>query len=246
MAHNLAEKRPFNLPSLSLSSGAIETIKWLALLAMTLDHTNKILFQTKFAWMYNLGRLAMPLFGFVLAYNLAKPDAYKNHVYRRVVTHTFIIGLAATPFYKAAFHHAGLGALNIMFTLGLSTWIICLIDKSRHSHSADSIIINRALALALFILGSLFVEGQIIAVGYVLAAWTYCKMQKVWALLIWVLGTAGLGLINGNAWAIAVIPIILLISKINFKLPRLKWVFYAYYPLHLAILISIQRCYYVL
>ena len=245
MAHNLAEKRPFNLPSLSLSSGAIETIKWLALLAMTLDHTNKILFQTKFAWTYNLGRLAMPLFGFVLAYNLAKPDAYKNHVYRRVVTHTFIIGLAATPFYKAAFHHVGLGSLNIMFTLGLATCIVCVIDTSMRSHNADSAIITRALALALFILGSLFVEGQHIAVGYVLAAWTYCKMQKVWALFVWLLSTASLGLINDNAWAVAAIPVIWLISKINFKLPRLKWVFYAYYPLHLAILFSIQCCHYV-
>lgn len=59
MPHNLTEKHSFNLATLNLSSGAIETIKWLALIAMTLDHTNKILFQTKFAWMYNLGRLAM-------------------------------------------------------------------------------------------------------------------------------------------------------------------------------------------
>jgi TraX protein len=245
MAHNLAEKPPFNLSTLYLSSGAIETIKWLALIAMTLDHTNKILFQTKFAWMYNLGRLAMPLFGFILAYNLADHDAFKSHVYRRVVTRTFIIGLAATPFYKAAFHHAGLGLLNIMFTLGLATFILFLIDKSRHSHNADSAIITHALALALLMLGGLFVEGQIIAVGYVLAAWMYCKMQKVWALLVWILSTASLSLINDNAWAIAAIPIILLISKINLKLPRLKWVFYAYYPLHLAVLISIQRCHYV-
>lgn len=185
------------------------------------------------------------MFGFVLAYNLTNSDAFKSHVYRRVVARTIIIGLVAAPFYKAAFHHVGLGALNIMFTLGLATCILFLIDKSRHSHNVDSVIITRALALALLMLGSLFVEGQIIAVGYVLAAWTYCKTQKVWALLVWVLSTASLSLINDNNWAFAAIPVILLTSKINFKLPRLKRVFYAYYPLHLAILISIQRCHYV-
>lgn len=227
-------------------------MKWLALIAMTLDHANKILLNAQFAWMYNVGRLAMPLFGFVLAYNLARPNTLKNHLYSRVAIRTFIIGLATTPFYQAAFHHAGLGALNIMFTLGLAVCILFLIDKSMHSHNADLIIIARAFALAALMLGSLCVEGQHIAVGYVLAAWSYCKVQKAWALLawmplfIWILSTASLGLINGNGWAIAVIPIILLTAKTNFKLPRLKWMFYAYYPLHLAILISVQRCYSIL
>ena len=246
MAHKLTEKRSFNPTTLALSSGAIEIIKWLALIAMTLDHANKILFNAQFAWMYNLGRLAMPLFGFVLACNLARPNTLQNHIYGSVVIRTLIIGLAATPFYKAAFHHAGLGSLNIMLTLGLAACILFLIDKSMHSYNADLVIITRALALAALMLGSLFVEGQHIAVGYVLAAWVYCKTQKVWALLIWMLCTASLYLINSNGWAIAVIPIILLTANINFKLPRLKWMFYAYYPLHLAILISMQRCHYVL
>ena len=247
MAHKLTEKRAFNPTTLALSSGAIELIKWLALIAMTLDHVNKILLNAQFAWMYSMGRLAMPLFGFVLAYNLARPNTLKNHIYSSVAIRTFIMGLAATPFYKVAFHHAGLGSLNIMFTLSLAACILFLIDSSIHSHNADLVIITRALALAVLMLGSLFVEGQHIAMGYVLAAWAYCKTQRLWIpLLIWLLSTASLGLINDNAWAVAAIPIILLTSKINFKLPRLKWMFYVYYPLHLAILISMQRCHYVL
>ena len=242
MAHNLAEKHPFNLPTLilTLASEAIEAIKGLALIAMTLDHANKILWQTQFAWLYAVGRLAMPFFGFALAYNLAKPDTLKSHAYRRVMMRTFIVGLVATPFYSVAFHHVGLGALNIMFTLGLATCILFLIDKSRQINSADTSTITRALALALFMLGSLFVEGQIIAVGYILAACTYCKTQNVWAFLIWLLSTVGLSLINGNHWAVAAIPIVFVVSKIHFKLPRIKWTFYVYYPLHLAILIGIQ------
>lgn len=244
MAHNPAEKHPFNLPMLSLSSGAIETIKWLALIAMTLDHANKILFQAQLAWMYSMGRLAMPLFGFILAYNLAKPDTLKSHIYSRVMMRMFIIGLAATPFYNAAFHHVGLGSLNIMFTLGLAAGVMFLIDKSKHSRNADSVIITRVLAVAFYILASLLVEGQSIAVGYVLAAWAYCKTQKVWTLLIWILSTACLSLINANDWAIVAIPIVFIVSKVHFRLPRLKWVFYAYYPLHLAILLSIQNGHY--
>lgn len=242
MAHLPAEKHSFNLPTLSLSSGAMETIKWLALIAMTIDHASKILLNAQFAWIYSLSRLAMPLFGFVLAYNLAKHDALSSHFYRHVATRTLIAGLVATPFYKMAFHHVGLGSLNIMFTLGLATCILFLIDKSMHSHKADTANITRALAFALFMLGSLFVEGQTIAVSYVLAAWAYCKTQNVWTFLIWILSTTSLVLINGNHWAVAAIPIVFVVSKIHFKLPRLKWVFYAYYPLHLAILISIQIC----
>ncbi len=241
MAHSLVQKHLLSPPKIILSGGAIEAIKWLALIAMTLDHVNKVLLNAQFPWMYAVGRLSMPLFGFVLAYNLAKPNIFKSYAYRRVMTRTFIIGLAATPFYRAAFHYVGLGSLNIMFTLGLATCILFLIDKSSHSGNADTTIITRASAIALFILGSLFVGGQHVAVGCVLAAWVYCKTQHGWTFLIWLLSTASLSLINGNHWAVAAISLAFVVSKLHFKLPRLKWLFYAYYPLHLAILIGIQR-----
>ena len=237
MTRYLAKNLQLSPPKLIIPSGAIECLKWLALIAMTLDHTNKIIFHAQFPWMYALGRLSMPLFGFVLAYNLARPAKLQRGIYHRVMMRTFLIGLVATPLYKAAFHHSGVGSLNIMFTLGLATCIIFLIDNSNQSDDVNLRLISRALAITLFILGGVFVEGQWFGMSYILAAWFYCKNSKVWLLLLWVASTAGLCLLNDNYWAILAIPIVFTIAITDFNLPRLKFAFYVYYPLHIAILL---------
>ena len=62
-------------PRLVLGDGTVEALKWLGLLFMTGDHVNKYLFAQKLPCLFELGRLAMPIFGFVLAYNLARSGA---------------------------------------------------------------------------------------------------------------------------------------------------------------------------
>ncbi len=37
---------------------------------MVVDHTNKYLFDSSHQWMYALGRICMPLFVFVISYNM--------------------------------------------------------------------------------------------------------------------------------------------------------------------------------
>ncbi|MDP3333663.1 MAG: TraX family protein [Methylococcaceae bacterium] len=241
MTRYLAKNLQLSLPKLTVSSGAIECMKWLALITMTFDHANKIIFHAQFTWMYAFGRLAMPLFGFVLAYNLARPATLKSGTYHRVMMRTVLIGMVATPVYKTAFHHSGVGSLNIIFTLGMATCIIFLIDSSNQSDDANLKLIIRALAIALFILGGVFVEGQWFGMSYILTAWLYCKSSKVWLLFLWVGSTVGLCLLNDNYWAIATIPIIFIVAKTDFNLPRLRLAFYVYYPLHIAILLCIQR-----
>jgi hypothetical protein len=46
---------------------------------------------------------------------------------------------------------------------------------------------------------------------------------------------------NLNYWACAALPIIFLALYIKIKVPRLRFVFYAYYPLHLALLLLTQK-----
>lgn len=68
-------------PSLVISNGAVESLKWLALVAMTSDHVNKIIFKSQLPLMSEFGRIAMPLFGMVLAYNLARPEALQKGIH---------------------------------------------------------------------------------------------------------------------------------------------------------------------
>ena len=57
--------------ALALSPQAISAIKWLALLLMLVDHTNKYVLAESHPWMYAMGRSCAPLFAVVLGYNLA-------------------------------------------------------------------------------------------------------------------------------------------------------------------------------
>src|SRR5471032_1823847 len=58
----------------TMAEGSLEAIKWAALILMVFDHTNKYLYAERLPVVFQLGRIVMPIFGFVLAYNLARPD----------------------------------------------------------------------------------------------------------------------------------------------------------------------------
>lgn len=69
--------------------------------------------------MYELGRIAMPLFGFVLAYNLARSDSLQKGMHVRAMQRLFIFGLLAAPFFialkmlAAAQHYVYVAASNL-------------------------------------------------------------------------------------------------------------------------------------
>ena len=95
-------------PRLELSSGTLEALKWLALLLMTLDHVNKHLLHASVPELFAVGRLALPLFGFVLGYNLARPGVLASGGYSRTARRLAIFAsLATIPFIALG----GLGGL---------------------------------------------------------------------------------------------------------------------------------------
>lgn len=118
------------LPRLVVADGSVEALKWLALLLMTGDHVNKYLFNGTVPLLFNAGRLALPIFCFVLAYNLARPDTLQRGVYRRTLKRLALFGLAATPAFLALGGlWAGWWPLNVMFTLLAATAVLFLIDQ---------------------------------------------------------------------------------------------------------------------
>ncbi|EBM5962874.1 TPA: TraX family protein [Salmonella enterica subsp. enterica serovar 16:l,v:-] len=62
----------------------VALLKWIALILMIGDHINKYLLNESVPFLYYMGRIAMPLFVYVLAYNLSRPDVLKNGVYSRL------------------------------------------------------------------------------------------------------------------------------------------------------------------
>lgn len=213
----------------TLSDGAIEGLKWLGLLLMTLDHVNHFLLSNKSEVFYALGRMAFPLFGFVLAYNLARTNAIQNGSHHRAMKRLFFFGLLASPFFMLL---KGRFELNILFSLLLSTYLIGLIEQKPS--------IRTLLWLLIFLIGGLAVEYAWFAPSYCLAAWWFCKSPNTARGLLWLAATLLLWFTNLNYWACAALPVILLAAHFKLHISRVRYVFYAYYPFHLALLLVLQ------
>jgi len=233
--HSATAPRRFSPPSLQLSNGAVEALKWLALVLMTLDHVNKYLLQDRFVALFAAGRLAMPLFATVFAFNLARSDAMRDGVYRRVAVRLAIAGtVACVPFIALgglAFHW---WPLNILWMLLVSCGVIYAWERGG--------VLPRAGAVILFLVGGAVVEFWWPAVLLCVAAWRYFKSPSWSAAGVWIASATALFVINRNLWALATLP--LLIGAACYgprSFPRLRKVFYAYYPAHLAAIWLISR-----
>ena len=75
-------------------------------------------------------------------------------------------------------------------------------------------------------------------VALCVGAWLYCTHPTGSALLLWLAGTAGLTLINGNGWACASFAVLAgMVSGVRINIPRASRWFYLYYPVHLLIIL---------
>ncbi|MCS8482967.1 TraX family protein [Pseudomonas aeruginosa] len=223
-------------PRLSIADGSIEALKWIALLLMTGDHVNKYLFNGTLPYLFEAGRLAMPVFVFVLAYNLARPGMAGQGAYKRTMFRLGLFGLLAMPaFVMLGSLMVGWFPLNIMFTLLVLTAVVALAERAR----AGSYIAG-AGAVLVFLWGGGLVEFWWPAIALGLACWWYCKSPSWIALLAAVAACFSLTWINGNPWALAALLLVVGASRINLNVPRLRWVFYAYYPAHLVALLLIR------
>ncbi len=217
------------LPKLSVPDGTIEALKWLAMILMLLDHTNKYFYAEKLPYIFNVARLSMPLFVFVLAYNLARPGTLESGGYHRTMKRLLLFGALATPAYIGlGVMFAGWWPLNIMFALLVITLTIYMLEQRT--------ITGYIIALIVFLAGGSSVEFWWPAITLGLAVWWYCKTPRLMPILLAVVALASLRIINGNYWAFTFIPVAVAACFINIPMPRYQWVFYLFYPFHITML----------
>ena len=210
---------PWRLARPVVADGTLEAVKWLALLLMTLDHTNKFIFAEKLPVVFELGRVSMPLFAFVLAYNLARPGAMQRGAYGRTIRRLLMWGSLSTPVFVAL---VGWWPLNILFMLALSASICILLERGSGLAYLG--------AAALFVVAGAFVEFWWPAVALCVATWAFCREPTPLRLSVIGLCLAALWVINRNHWALASLAVVLVLSRSGWQVPRLRGFFYAYYP----------------
>lgn len=226
---NQLAARTTTWPRLEIANGTIEALKWIALILMIGDHINKYLLNDTVAWLYDAGRSAMPLFMFVLAYNLARPGALERGVYQRTLIRLAIFGAVASPAFLALGGLVnGWWPLNILFTLFVLTATLRLIEIGN---------LRGYLAAGLiFSLGGSLVEFWWPAVAFGVAVWSYKKQPSIAAILLAISSCVALTYINECQWALASLLIIVAAPLIDLRCPRARWFFYAFYPAHLTLI----------
>jgi len=171
----------------------------------------------------------MPLFVLVLAFNLARPGAAHSGAFGRTLARLMASALVATPAYSAMGHlPGGWWPLNILFALGSITAVVWLLEIRTMA--------SRIGAIVVFVAAGAVVEFWCPAIVLGLAAWWYFKTPSCAALGCAVASLGVVGLINGNHWAFAALPVWMMASRFPTALPRMHAFYYVYYPAHLWVL----------
>lgn len=218
------------LPNIVISDGTLEGLKWLGLVLMTGDHLNKYLFNGTLPYLFELGRIAMPIFTIVLALNLAREMERPSDLYKRTMIRLVFFGSIATfPFVSLGGLYSGFWPLNILFTLTAMTATVFFIERKQH-----------ITAFLVFLLTGAVVEFWWPALLLGVSVWAYARYPAWPFATIAALACASLSIVNENLWAMAVFPIFFAATHYQLPIPRIRWLFYTYYPLHLCVICIIR------
>lgn len=216
------------------TDGQLEILKWIAVASMFIDHFGRHLLgrgQESFA--FGAGRLAFPLFVFVLACNLARPGERAQRA-ARVTVRLAIACAVSTPAVIWARGEPGL--VNVFGTLGLGTALCWVLVTEGH-------LLWRGGLCVLICAAGHHVEFDLIGVCLLPAIylWRAHNLREAAAFSV-VLFLALMhlnGSYGGRYGYVGTLCAVLLawaVAHVHLGMPRMRWLFYAIYPLHMALI----------
>ncbi len=113
----------------------------------------------------------------------------------------------------------------------------------RNPASVQQTVVSQASekrAFLAFIAGAALCEYLIFGMGLCLSVWAYFKTKNTVFIASGLIALMSLQYLNQNHWALLSVPIILIFMKLNIRIPRMKYIFYVFYPLHLSALLIVR------
>lgn len=217
-----------DLQAVRFDPAALLLLKLLAFGLMVADHADMFLGSGEGVHAF-AGRMVYPIFGVLFAYNLARCDL---PALGRSVSRLLLLALLSQPLY--AYLQGGFLPLNIMATLWASAVLYAAVAFRR---TAPVFLVS---ALACCVLADYSAWG-VLGVVFVALAFRAGEPWRIWMAITGFV--ASLGLTNGTQWALVALPGLWLASRIHLgDAPRLKWLFWGGYPLHLLMLAVLAEC----
>jgi len=233
-------------------------LKLIAIITMLIDHAGKMLFP-QYRILRIIGRLAFPMFAYCLAVGAVFTKDMGRYISRIV-----FLALISQPIYAVALGHAPASMYAVSFA---ENPVGAAFNFYVRSWSYPSILLSLTLGLA--ILWSIRDRHLVLTVGLLLLAWIiqdsldygfrgivmmlafflFCSapivsLPVVAGYMIWwgmqSQSYTAFGVSFGTQmFAVLALPLIYI--RTNSRLKLNKWVFYLFYPAHLALILVLER-----
>lgn len=206
-------------PVLRVESGHLEAVKWLAVLLMLQEHAFRYALDAVPVWSYLLGRLVFPLFVFAFAYGLAAAPWAKI---RSILVRMF--AWAAVAQLACLLVELPEPRLNVLFTFAFGLLAV-------HAIACGGSFWRSAALLGPVLLLGQACEFGLIGVGFVFsvvwlsrAEW---RSRPGWLLAGFFL--LALAIPNGSSFALLAVPVLWLLIRADYRMPRIRGAFYWLY-----------------
>lgn len=213
-------------------------LKIIALILMTLDHFAKIFSSIPCNDVLQFfGRMSFPIFSFILMYHL-----YKNQIYKKYLIRLGVFS-AVTFVILKLLQMMGADISNVPFNI-LYMFFVCVlalaIKKVIECKINNNVWRNIAICVNYVLCGALVYKLSLFAFVYIILIYYFFE-KPVKVNVIVLLAFAFLVNLGGFYGFVAMIVTALLMcvdyDKVYKRLIKKWYVFYLYYPLHLAILL---------
>ncbi len=210
-------------------------LKIIAIITMLIDHIGAILFP-ELIGLRIIGRISFPIFAFLIVEGYVHTRNVKKYIMR-----LFIFALISELSFDYAFTGKifDLGHQNVLFTFVLALILLYFIDSTKSD-------ITKTLAFFFVFLVAYITNVDYSVFGLLMIIIFYIQRDKKlikYVLIILVnlafaiLGVIEIGLtLNSLSQAFAGLAIVLIIFYNGKRGKNIKYLFYAFYPVHLIIL----------